>query len=213
MKLRDIPLAHKLTVIIMVTSCTVLLLATGALALYQSVEVKRDLVQHLGTLAEMVADNETAALAFRDRRSAAEVLQSLRADPYLLRAVVLQADGSPFAEYRRAGQNQPLPQVHSDGTYFAGDEVWRFESVEVGEEKVGTVFLAGDLRQAQRRGLQVVVLGLALAALFSGVAYLLALYLQRIVSAPRSGGATWTCRCSPGWIQNMYGKGRAKSRS
>ena len=184
MRLRDVPLAHKLTTIIMVTSCTVLLLVSAALAAFEWVGFRRNLVRQMSTLAEMVANNETAALAFQDQRTAGEILDSLRAEPELLRAAVLRPDGSTFSRYGSRGDTVPLPPMRDDGTYFEGNEVWQFRSVLLNGERIGVVFLASDLGPARRRQMQILGLGGLFAVFCCAVAYFLALHLQRIVSAP-----------------------------
>ena len=120
MRLRDIPLAHKLTAIIMVTSCTVLLLACAGVALHEYLEFHENVNQQMSTLGEVVARNATAALAFNDSRTAGELLASLHAEPDLLRAAVFSLDGKVFAQYRRDPGAEVAAHLalRPDGTYF-----------------------------------------------------------------------------------------------
>ncbi|MGZ4832579.1 MAG: CHASE sensor domain-containing protein, partial [Terriglobales bacterium] len=184
MRLRDVSLARKLTSIIMVTTCTALLLASAALAISQWIQFRRTVVRQMTTLAAMVANNETAALIFRDPRTAAEILQSLKAEPDLLRAAVFAANGSVFAEYRRDGRPLPPPARRSDGTYFQDDEVVQYRTVRLNGDDIGIVYLASDLAPARARFAQTLAVGGILILVCSAVAYLLALRLQRMISAP-----------------------------
>ncbi|HET7186400.1 MAG TPA: response regulator [Terriglobales bacterium] len=184
MRLRDVSLARKLTSIIMVTSCTALLLASAALAISQWIQFRRTVVRQMTTLAAMVANNETAALIFRDPRTAAEILQSLKAEPDLLRAAVFAANGSVFAEYRRDGRPLPPSPPRTDGTYFQDDEVVQYHTVRLNGDDIGIVYLASDLAPARARFAQTLAVGGILILVCSAVAYLLALRLQRMISAP-----------------------------
>ncbi len=186
MKLRDIPLAHKLTAIIMVTSCTVLLLASGARALDEWLNFRSNVKRHLATLADMVGNSETAALVFHDNNAAVEILQSLKAESNILRAVVFASDGSIFAEYRRSGTSTEPPVLRQDGTYFEQREVLQYRDVQLNGEYIGKVLLVLDIGPGRQHLVQTVWVGVLFTILCSTVAYFLALHLQQIVSTPVS---------------------------
>ena len=68
--LRDMSIGRKLTVIILSITTVSLLLACAVLVGYDLVMYRRAMVRDVSTLADMVADNSTAALTFHDEQAA-----------------------------------------------------------------------------------------------------------------------------------------------
>ena len=98
-KFRDVSIKYKLTAIIMLTCMVSLMLAAGAFIVDQAWSQKRELVTKLFTLAEVIAQNSTAALAFKDDKSATATLEALRAERNIMQAILYSKDGKPFASY------------------------------------------------------------------------------------------------------------------
>ena len=78
MILRDQPIRRKLTIVILVTSIAVLLLTCAAFVAYEVIKFRQDLTENLTTLAQITAENSTAALAFENQSDAEVVLSALR---------------------------------------------------------------------------------------------------------------------------------------
>src|SRR5580704_8150482 len=100
---RDTPIRQKLVIIVMVTTATALGLAGLGVVAFDSYFFRRSLERDLSSLAQMTADNTTAALAFNDPRTATEALSTLRARPHLVTASIYRTDGTRFAAYSRRG--------------------------------------------------------------------------------------------------------------
>ncbi|HZP14095.1 MAG TPA: histidine kinase dimerization/phospho-acceptor domain-containing protein [Nevskiaceae bacterium] len=186
--LRDVPIQRKLTIIMMLTSGVALLVAAAAFLAYEVKAFRETAVANLSTTAAMVADSSSAALAFSDSRSADQNLKSLNQNPDVVAAAIYDKAGHVFAEYQRAGHQAEccpsLPEV--DGTRFAEDHLQLFRGVDLGGERIGTVFLQGSLEGMRRRleGQLVIALLAMLGA--TGVAFLLARKLQATISEPIS---------------------------
>ncbi len=84
--LRDMSIGRKLTAIILSITAITLLLACGVMISYDMIMNRRAMVTDASTLADMVADNSTAALTFHDVQAAQEVLRSLRTQPHITAA-------------------------------------------------------------------------------------------------------------------------------
>ncbi len=69
--MRDWPIRQKLTLVIMVTCGAVLLLACGLLGAYQVYEFREAMVRDTTVLADVLARNTQAALAFQDEECGA----------------------------------------------------------------------------------------------------------------------------------------------
>lgn len=76
---RDIPIRQKLMIIVMLTTATALLITGMGIVAFDSYFFRRSLQRDLSSLAQMIADNTTAALAFNDPQTATETLAALRA--------------------------------------------------------------------------------------------------------------------------------------
>jgi hypothetical protein len=90
---------RKVTTIIMRASIGVLLVTVAAFITYDLVTFRQTMVQNLVTQARTIADNTTAALAFRNENDAANVLASLRTDPHIAAAAIYDAQGALFVKY------------------------------------------------------------------------------------------------------------------
>jgi len=103
--LRDMSVGRKLTAIILSITTVSLLLACGVMVSYDLIMYRRSMVTDVSTLADMVADNSTAALTFHDEQAAKDVLRSLRTQPHITAACLYTQDGKVFATFVRDGKD------------------------------------------------------------------------------------------------------------
>src|SRR5277367_5362389 len=101
---RDIPIKQKLMAIIMAVTGSALLLSGMGIVVADSVLFRAALERDISALAQIVADNSTAALAFDDPRTATETLASLKARSHLVAACIYRPDGTMFARYVHSGR-------------------------------------------------------------------------------------------------------------
>src|ERR1700676_3057822 len=115
---RDSSIRRKLTLIVMITTCTAILLACGAFFAFDIHTLRQSRMHDLETLAEVMGSNSTAALTFNDPAAAREVLQSLSAKEHILAASLYRNDGVIFAAYARDPIVRPFvfPPAESSGT-------------------------------------------------------------------------------------------------
>jgi len=186
MALRDWPIKHKLTAILLLISGLVLLLTSAAFVTYQVVTFRQTTRNNLSTRAQILAANSTAALAFANEADAREILSALKADPHLVAAALYDKDGHLFATYPAglaAAALPPAPQA--DGYRFQPGRLIGFEPVAQGaNDRLGTLYLESDTEAVydslRLSGIiAVLVMGVALLA-----AYFLAAALQGRISEP-----------------------------
>jgi len=179
-------IGRKLMVLIMAISGLTLLLACLAIVAYDIIELRRGMVNDTSTLANMVAENSTAALTFHDAQAAKEVLRSLHTQPHVTAACLYTAEGQPFATYDRPGDGEKFlpPPQRKEGSFFEGGRLLQFRPVRLGKETIGTVYVESDFSEMQARlRAYPLVIGFVLV-LSSGAALLMASRLQRLISAP-----------------------------
>src|SRR5262245_40068709 len=88
MVFQDIPIKRKLTGVIMLTTILVLVLTSAAFMLYGLFAFKKTLVRNLQITANILADNSTAALTFKNEKEAHETLASVHADSHITAAAL-----------------------------------------------------------------------------------------------------------------------------
>ena len=120
LRLNDISIKRKLTLIIMVSSATALLLTGFGLMIYDVVTFQRTMAANLSSLAAVVGSNTAAALVFDDAEAAREVLAALRVRPDIVAAFAYNKDGSPLAGYVRDGSSAAPSRVPAG---FRGERV------------------------------------------------------------------------------------------
>ena len=182
--LSDLSIRRKLVAIITVTTATALLLANGALLIWDFVHYRSDLEDDLRSSAEVVGINSTAAIRFGDPDTATQLLSSLGAQPHVRWAVVYGADGQVFARYARAAASSPPSQPPADGSRLVGSGLEVTHPIVLDGGRIGTISVRGSLdalygRMRRRTAtVALVVLGAGLLAL------LLTQRLHRLVSDP-----------------------------
>jgi signal transduction histidine kinase/CheY-like chemotaxis protein len=107
MKLRDLPIARKLALLVAANTLVALVLISAVFSVGAVLKVYRDTQEELLTLAMVIGENSRAALAFGDRRSASDTLAGLRARPGIAAARLVDPQGVVFASYAAAPAEPP----------------------------------------------------------------------------------------------------------
>jgi signal transduction histidine kinase len=184
MPLRNVPIRQKLMLIALLTTGGTLLLAGTALILFNAERFRREMVVDLSTLAEIVAQNSTAVLSFKDTVAGTETLRSLSARKPIVAAGLYGKDGRLLARYQRDPGVELPPRPAEDSADFGDDGLVVFHPVKLKGERIGTVYLRSDLSELTSR-IEVQALTVGAVFLASGLAALfLSSRLQRLVSGP-----------------------------
>ena len=149
---RNLPIRQKLQLIILTTLGIAGALSCTGVLLYDQVTFRADMENELGILAEMVSFNSTAAITFKDEKSAQELLAGLRAKRPVVAAYIYTSGGRPFAAYRRGSEpERPAPPMRQDGSWFEGDRLILFRAIVLNHQKIGSVYLESDLKDLGTR--------------------------------------------------------------
>ncbi|HTS50609.1 MAG TPA: ATP-binding protein [Bryobacteraceae bacterium] len=182
---RDRPIKQKLVITTMVTT-TVALLVVGIAVVTADYVLYRDYLRRdLSSLARIIADNSTAALAFNDPDSAAQTLGALRARTHVAGACIYRMDGTMLAQYSPASTfTCPPPenqQIRSTGDFLIIDQ-----PIVLSGRAIGTLVLQSDLALINERVrlYGTTVLGVLLATFF--LAFLLSSRLRSVIATPIS---------------------------
>lgn len=168
----------------MITSTTSALLVCLGFALSGLRNFGKRLVVDLSTHAQVVSANSSAFLVSGDRQGAHEVLRALRAKPSVVAAAIYTERGEPFARYEPNPSFSIPRTVLKDGFVDRGDRFEMFYAIRHGQKRVGTLFIACDLRDRDARLKQywIIAAGIVLFSLL--IAFVLSWWLQGSIAKP-----------------------------
>jgi signal transduction histidine kinase len=185
MTLRNLPIKRKLIVAMLVTTGVVLFLTSAAFITYELVVFRKEMVRNVRTLAEVIAANSTASLAFRNEQDAKETLLALKAEPQIVAACLYDRTGNLFVTYPHLIPGNMFPASPAkDGYRFEKGHLLVFQPVVQSNHRQGTLFLKTDLAAMYHRfqlylGLVILVLAVSLL-----VAFIVSNFLQKGISGP-----------------------------
>jgi len=183
----DTQIRRKLMTMILVTSGVVLLLTCATFVGYELLTYRRDAIQQLSTLGEIIATESTGAVAFENQNDATEILAALKAERHVVAACLYEKHGKLFSRYPADAPDRAFPPVpQPDGYRFeAGHLVGFTPLVQVkGSERLGTLYLKSDMEAMYERLRLYGGIALLVVLLASLVAYALSRTLQRQISHP-----------------------------
>jgi PAS domain S-box-containing protein len=186
-KFRDIPIKHKLVCIIMATTVAALLLSGVGVIVSDTVLLRDYLQRDLSSLAQIIADNCTAALAFDDPKAASETLATLKARAHLVSACVYRPDGHVFTTFTRAGAAPVCPAADPrDQIQFTSAGMTLSQPIVLNHRRIGSLVVLYDLGEVRERMRLYgeIVLSVLLAS--SLIALLLSSSLGAVIATPIS---------------------------
>ncbi len=182
----NLPVKYKLRLIIVSAVAIALLMAGALVVVYDQIAFRNDLRNDLAVSAEIIGNNSSAALVFRDPEAAGEILGGLKARRHMLAAFLYSEDGRLFASYRRDADSREVagaPPLR-DGSRFENNRLVLYKSILLDSQRVGTVCLEYDLHELRDRLVRFggIVLVILLSTMVLGVG--VAARLQRAISGP-----------------------------
>lgn len=183
--LQRAPIRRKLMLIAMLTTGGTLLLAGAAIIYFNMVRFKEEMRRDLNSLADVIAQNSTAAVSFRDPAAEIETLSALKARPSIVGAAVYDEQRRLFVHVEPGGGSVRYPaRPGPDDAVFGDSGLEVFRPIILKGERIGTVYLRSDLHELRNRiWTQALTVGVVFLA--SGiVALALSSGLQRLISGP-----------------------------
>jgi signal transduction histidine kinase/CheY-like chemotaxis protein len=174
---------QRLTLITVLTSALALALALGSIAVSESVAFRSALRADVGTLADVVGENSTAALMFDDQKSAEATLQSLRYRPNVAAAALYGRSGARVTYYARTTH---VPAASRDGVRIGEhDGVYGVvRPVMHDGARIGSVYIEASLDELYASTRRVLIIGLVAFLLSMGLAVVLSARMQRAIVTP-----------------------------
>ena len=179
-------LRKKLVSIIMLGSAVCLMISLTVLGVSSATSRYDESRQQLLGLADVLAENSQAALAFSDQMEAKRLLESLMDRNEISSAWLVEISGIVLASWDRVGLAGDTPagyqvkstQLHSD---FWSPYAELYQPVIRGDELIGYVLLQADFTAQWNRELTVFGQALIGAAIALLVVFVLAIRLQLVI--------------------------------
>jgi signal transduction histidine kinase len=184
-RFRNIPIKQKLLIITELVTITALLLAGAAIFLSDALLFHGSLQRDLTALAQITADDTTAAVAFDDPRSASETLSALRVRSHIISACIYRANGSMLAHYVRPGSQFGCPPPNAPNENgFIGGNLTVSRPILLQNRRIGTFVLLYDRGEVYERMrlYGAIVLIVLLASSF--VSFLVSSRLRGLIATP-----------------------------
>ena len=164
----------------------VLLVAIVALFTFQVLNFRSNFERETATLADIIANNSTAAMAFKDEQTATEVVASLSAKPTVISASLVFPDETLLAHYGQAEAASVRRQFPPPGrSCFLNGQLLATRWVIQKHERLGKLYLRLDY---QRTFWELVMfygeVVFCVVAVAAGLGVFLARRLGRTITAP-----------------------------
>lgn len=174
---------EKITSLLILTSFTVLFIATAGFSISDWVRSKQEVSTQLKSQATLIGNNSIAAIAFGDQQSAMDTLSSLRGEENIQGAYLYTKDKELLASFQRAN-NQPLPEWPVTDQGYINELMYVIHEIQWDSESIGFIVLQSKLDQWKKQQferLQIVLLLFLFAML---VAVMIANKAQKVITAP-----------------------------
>ena len=183
--LRDLPIQKKLMRIILLISGAILIVTSAAFFTYEFDAFRQNTSQKVSTLAQVIATNSTAALAFDDHETATETLTALKAEPHIIAAAIFDNKGILFSRYPANAAAKVFPaSPGKDHFIFTGSYLEGFQPVIEGNRRLGTLYIKSDLGGMYQRLRLFGITTIFVIALSLLLAYILSKIFQKSISKP-----------------------------
>ncbi len=183
----DMPFRRKIIWIIMATSVSVLVLSIASQMTTELVNFKNRMVDNLSIMGDVIGNNCTAALSFRDKNAAKEILKAAESDPYVLAVSIFTGSGDFFAEYVRKDVPEIVPEPHpvkGNNYHFGTDHLCVTREITLNGQVIGWVYLQKDLGEFYAIVKDYALIVFIILTFCSMLAYFLSSRLQKRITGP-----------------------------
>jgi diguanylate cyclase (GGDEF)-like protein len=193
--LKHMPIAGKLRRMLLFTSGLALLIASVSFLAIEFFSYRHTLLERTDVLAEFIATNSTAALTFGDKKTATRYLSSLRSEPAVNHARLVQSDGHELASYLNQDKSAEVADEDLEwvermshnrvtATRIELDDIDVLKPIYLQEEYLGYIHIEMDLAPLFSRITEFLVIISLLWLAIMAVVYLLSNRLHRRISRP-----------------------------
>jgi signal transduction histidine kinase len=193
---RNLPIRQKLTFIVILT-CSILVTLTATFFMTEKyISFRRNMVSDMTSLAQVIGMNSTAAITFRDSRTAEEILSVLSADPDVVAACIFDPQGTVFAAYpsvqsvsykKIADQIAEIKLGYArvpEGHTFSGRYLDLAKPIVLIDKQIGHIVIRADLRRLHSRLKWSVLMAFSLITALILITLLVTSRLHQLIAKP-----------------------------
>ena len=177
-----LPVHRKLVTSALLVTGVSLVMAMLGLSVIDALRYRAGAREDAVALARVIAENTSAAVAFRDADAAREILASVRVRDVVTRACVYLPDGTLFVGY--STRTGVCPQTVPEDRTWVG--VFGSAVISRNARTQGSVYVERDLSDLRGRLLVTGIAGILMFIFAATAAYLLAQRVHAVVSGPIS---------------------------
>ena len=194
--LRNLPIKHKLSVIITFITLVVLSVVLVSFIIIDSIDFKRKLFKDLIVQADIIGDNNTANIAFASispestKEAITESLASLKANKNIVAAAIYyDSDNKIIATYARDSTEQKtaFPKIFSytkEPSLIDDEYINIFRPIVLDNDVIGSVYLKADLEELNSRLIKFIIIGFIVLIIGILIAFLISIKIQNVISEP-----------------------------
>jgi signal transduction histidine kinase len=184
--IRNLSLSSKIKGIIIFTTALALILSSSAFFWLASYSLRNSVKSDAIGLARAIGDSGTAALLFKDTKSAGEIISAVSSDDRILQAALYDNKGNVLAFYgKRNGQLErpPSPLPH-ELSWFKDNSLILFHQIIMDNERLGCLYLQIGLDSLKSLLTRVVAIILIITFSTLAIACFISSKLQSVISKP-----------------------------
>lgn len=187
MNFKDLSIRTKITTLVMTISLIAIIIVGMIFAHYDRVQYKKQLLNNLSILANIVGDNNTANIMFDYPNESQNVLQTLVADKDIRVARIYDKNHNLFAEYTQSPEytNTNLDFFSErDTSAFTDDALLISQNIILDDEKIGSTYLHSSLEPYRNRSMQFLKVYILMLLVAMVIAWVLSKKMQNVISSP-----------------------------
>ncbi len=195
-RISNLPITRKLTLMLLLSATIAVLTASAAFGISEAISYRANAATSVATLSDVVGTNSTAAITFEDAALASRVLGSFEADENIEYARMFTTDQRVLATYtgvsaQRVTDETPLELVAVVSE--SGEGAHRFIGLQYLEavrpiffdaELIGFLYVRASMREVVATMWRIAYLAAATVLAAIGIAWLVSVRLQSVVSGP-----------------------------
>lgn len=174
----------KIVSIIILVTIIALVLAGTIFFAYDKKQFEKRTINDLTILAKVIGNNSTAAITYNDQETASEILNSLVAEKQVKHASII-VRGDTLADYRINKAFRPQSLITGkDTNYFRNNNLFLQKSILLNNDTIGRIAIQSGLEEYNQRMKNFFNIIAIILLTSLGIAVLLSLKLQQLISRP-----------------------------
>ncbi len=185
-RLANMPIRNLSVMLIMAVCVGTLLLSSLVHIAYEARNARQALGLELTTLATLLGNRSTAAIAFDDGKTATENLASLHDVKHVMRACLYGDQGELFAHYTRHASLAcpPVPPSEAASLQSQAESIQVRYPIRIDQQKIAQLLIESSLETVNASILRQLQLQIGVVLVAAVLALLVAMRMQRLISVP-----------------------------